>query len=190
MKAVTNIFKRPVLIAAIALLFAAGVAHVAITWPDNLIATVVYHLLGKTPPSKTQEDLRNIKLFLNAKRKIDSKQYAAARADLEKLSDKVEADFLFFKEIFFYLGYVYDVTGEFSKEEALYTRLGKKDPTFSKFMFGLYHVRHGKAAQAQQELVEALKLDARHRRLGKYRQTAVQALQTLNADGSKPAQHK
>lgn len=190
MKAATNIVKRPVVIAAIALLFAVGFAHVAMTWPNNMIATAIYRLLGKAPPSKTQEDLRNVKLFLNAKRKIDSKQYAAARADLEKLSHKVETNFLFFREIFFYLGYVYDVTGEFRAEEALYSRLGKHDPTFSKFMFGLYHVRQGKAAQAQQELVEALKLDDRHRRLGKYRQTAVQALQTLNARASRPAQNR
>lgn len=175
---------KKAIIAAIAVLLIAGIAFIVKTWPDNIVATAAYYVMGKPAPGKNKEDLRDIKTFLSAKRNIDAKQYGAARTELEGLAAKVETKFLFFREIFLYLGFVYDVTGDFAREEALYSRLATQDPTFSKFMFGLYHVRKGKITEARQELFEALKLDDQHKRLGKYRQTAVKALQNVTV-GSK-----
>jgi hypothetical protein len=152
----------------IALLFA-GV-YLAKTWPYNFAGSIIYRLLGKPIPNKKSEALAHIKQFLQAKRKLDKKDYKSAQATLEDLQSRISPRFLFFKEVYLYLGYIYDVTGDFRKEESLYRGLEKKDPVLSKFLYGLYYMKHGQAEKGRGLFSEALLLDNKAHRLGnKYR---------------------
>lgn len=135
------------------------------TWPFNFVGKITYRILGKRLPVTAGEDLANIQRFLFARRKISEKKFPEAQKELEKLRTKVSPDFIFFKEIYLYLGYIYDNQGQFKKEEDLYTELQGKDVVFSNFMKGLYYQRHGDKAKARGFFSEALKLDNRYHRL-------------------------
>lgn len=166
-------FRRPAVLFFLAVAISASV-YLFWTWPDNLVGIITYRFLGKPLPSKSP--LQQIRLFLAAKRKLDKKDFAGAHRELEYLRQQIESDFPFFKEVYMYLGYLYDVKGDLKSEEALYRELEGKDETFAKFMFGLYHIKHGRAEQGHRELFEALKLDDRTKRLGKYREVAEKEL--------------
>lgn len=151
-----------ILCSVILLLFA---AYTIKTWPFNFVGKVTYRLLGRPVPVSAKEDLENMKGFLLARRLITDKKFPEAQKKLEKLRKKVSPNFIFFKEIYLYLGYVYDNQGQFRKEEDLYRELQEKDVVFSKVMQGLYYHRHGDKAKALGLFNEALNLDARYHRL-------------------------
>ena len=155
---------KAVIAAALVVTVLAG-AHLSLSWPYNFLGTAVYRVLGKQLPPKRSEDLANIKKFLKAKRLLDRKEYAPARVALEDLRTRIQPNFLFFQKVYYYLGYIYDVQGEFRKEEMLYSDLQDKDIVLSKFLFGLYYFRHGQDAKARDCLSAALQLDRKHRRL-------------------------
>jgi hypothetical protein len=161
-------------------------AYLAKTWPYNFAGSIIYRLLGKPIPNKRSEALAQIKQFLQAKRKLDKKDYKGAQATLEYLQTRISPKFLFFKEVYLYLGYIYDMTGEFRKEESLYRGLEKKDVVFSKFMYGLYYTRHGQEAKGRALFSEALVLDNKMHRLGsKYRAAVKNKLKEVSGDNLK-----
>jgi hypothetical protein len=145
-------------------------AYLAKTWPYNFAGSIIYRILGKPIPNKKLEALAHIKQFLQAKRKLDKKDYKSAQATLEDLQSRISPRFLFFKEVYLYLGYIYDVTGDFRKEESLYRGLEKKDPVLSKFLYGLYYMKHGQEEKGRELFSKALLLDNKAHKLGsKYR---------------------
>lgn len=158
-------YRRKAVIAAALIVAVLAGAHLTLSWPHNFLGAVVYRMLGKQLPPKRSEDLANIKKFLKAKRLLDRKEHAPARKALEDLRTRIQPNFLFFQKVYYYLGYIYDVQGEFRKEEMLYRDLQEKDVVLSKFLFGLYYFRHGQEAKARESLAAALELDRKHRRL-------------------------
>lgn len=155
--------KLAYIVCSVLLLFFA--AYTIKTWPFNFVGKITYRILGRPIPVSAAEDLENMKHFLSARRMIGNKKFPEAQKELEKLRRKVSPDFIFFKEIYLYLGYVYDNQGQFRKEEELYSELQEKDVVFSQFMRGLYYQRRGDKAKARDFFSEALKLDDRYHRL-------------------------
>lgn len=151
------------ILCSILLLFFA--AYTIKTWPFNFVGKITYRILGRPIPVSAAEDLENMKGFLLARRLINDKKYPEAQKELEKLSRKVSPDFVFFKEIYLYLGYTYDTQAQFRKEEDLYRKLQEKDIVFAKFMQGLYYSRRGDKAKARGYFNEALELNGRYHRL-------------------------
>jgi len=158
-------YRRKAVIAAALVVAVLAGAHLTLSWPHNFLGTAVYRLLGKQLPPKRSEDLVNIRKFLKAKRLLDKKEYAPARVALEDLRTRIQPNFLFFQKVYYYLGYIYDVQGDFRKEEMLYSDLQEKDVVLSKFLFGLYYFRHGQDSKARESLSAAIQLDRKHRRL-------------------------
>lgn len=156
--------RKAVIAAALVVTLIAG-THLTLSWPHNFLGAAVYRLMGKQLPPKRSEDLANIRQFLKAKRLLDKKDYAQARLKLEDLKARIQPNFLFFREIYFFLGYIYDVQGDFGKEESLYGELQGKDLVLSKFLYGLYYFRHGQEASARESLSSALALDGKYHRL-------------------------
>ena len=161
--------------ALIAVIFGAASVYVIATWPYNVVGWMTYRVMGKPFPSRATE-LQNIKRFLDAKRKLNKKEYDAAFQELQYLRLKVAVTFPFYKEIYLYLGYIYDIRGDLRGEEALHRDLEAKDKVFARFLKGLYAIRHGRAAEGKGYLAEAIKLDNQLNSLGKYRGVALKAL--------------
>jgi len=166
---------RRVVAILIAIVLGISSVYVASTWPYNVAGWITYRLMGKPFPSRVT-DLQHMKRFLDAKRKLNKKEYDAAFEELQYLRQNVSITFPFFKEIYFYLGYIYDVRSDFRGEEALHRELEVKDKVFARFMKGLYAIRHGRNAEGRMFLAEAVKLDNQFNRLGKYRGVALKAL--------------
>lgn len=158
-------YRRKSTIAAGLIVVVLASAHITLSWPHNFLGKAVYRLLGKQMPPKRSEDLANIKQFLKAKRLLDKKDYAPARTKLEDLRTRVLPNFLFFREIYLYLGYIYDIQGDYRKEETLYNELQEKDIVLSKFLYGLYYFRHGQETKGREYLTAALELDRKYGRL-------------------------
>jgi tetratricopeptide (TPR) repeat protein len=154
-------------------------AYLVKTWPYNFAGAIVYRLLGKPDP-RQNADLVHIKKFLSAKRKLDKKDYQNAQILLEELRTSISGNFLFFREIYLYLGYVYDVKGEFDKEMSLYIDLDKKDKILSRFLTGLYYYKHGQTEKTVRLFNEALLLDNKSHKLGdKYRAVIEKLLKEI-----------
>ncbi|WP_298269850.1 hypothetical protein [Geobacter sp.] len=151
-----------------------------ITWPYNPLGRVIYRVLGKQLPPTRSEELGNIKRFLAARRKLDKKEYAQAFEDLDYLRTHAGTSFTFFKEVYLYLGYIYEIRGDLADEERLYRELAGRDRVFARFMDGLYNFRHGRPDEARKALSEAVALDDRLNRLGKYREIAIKTLEKLD----------
>lgn len=164
-KSITASYRKKVVIVLSLIVALTAGYYLMVTWPHNVIGKVAYRLLGKKLPLKKSEELAYIRQFLSAKRMLDKKELAQARAKLEIIKGRVQPNFLFFREIYFYLGYIYDVQGDFGKEEALYSELQEKDVVLSKFLYGLYYFRHGQDFKARENLTAALSLDRKYRRL-------------------------
>lgn len=175
---------RQVVAAVVAVMFGTASIYTVLTWPYNIVGWLTYRVMGKSFPSRATE-LQHMKQFLAAKRKLNKKQYDSAYQDLEYLRRNVAVTFPFFKEIYLYLGYLYDIRGDFRSEEALHRELEAKDKVFASFLKGLYALHHGRAEEGKRYLSEAVKLDNQVNRLGKYRQTALKTLGT-----AEPAQNK
>lgn len=162
--------------AALAVIMVSAAVYVYVTWPYNFVGWITYRLSGKSLPSRATE-LENIKRFLDAKRKLGRKEYDAAFQQLQYLKHDVSLTFPFFREIYLYLGYIHDIRGDFSGEEALHNELETKDRVFARFLKGLYAIRHGKVTEGKGYLQEAVELDNRFNRLGKYRGVALKVLE-------------
>ncbi|MEA5113517.1 MAG: tetratricopeptide repeat protein [Geobacteraceae bacterium] len=158
-------YRRKAVIAAVLVVTLIAGAHLTLSWPHNFLGKVVYRILGKPMPPKRSEDLANIRQFLKAKRLLDRKDYAQARLKLEDLRARIQPNFLFFREIYFFLGYIYDIQGDFKKEESLYSELQGKDVVLAKFLYGLYYFRHGQETKAREFLSSTLALDQKYHRL-------------------------
>lgn len=170
------------------LVFAALVAsaYLAKTFPYNFAGKIAYRLMGKPFPTRQSEDLAHIRQFLYAKRMIDRRDYRKARKTLEELRPKVSSNFIFFREAYLYLGYVYDVTGEFGKEESLYQRLDNQNPAFSRFLLALYFIKSNRPQVGRGLMQEALQSDDKSGGLGnRYRPVAVRVLREMSADAGK-----
>lgn len=161
--------------AVIAVLIGIGAIYTVSTWPYNVVGWITYRVMGKPFPSRATE-LQHMKQFLAAKRKLNKKQYDSAYQDLEYLRQNVTVAFPFFKEIYLYLGYIYDIRGDFRSEEALHRELEEKDKVFAGFLRGLYAIHHGRTEEGKKYLSEAVKLDNQLNKLGKYRGVALKAL--------------
>jgi len=166
---------RRILAVLVATVLGAAVLYVVATWPYNVVGWVSYLVAGKQFPSRATE-LQYMKRFLEAKRKLNKKEYDAAFRELQYLRQNVATTFPFFKEIYLYLGYIHDIRGDLSGEEALHRELEARDKVFAGFLKGLYAIRHGRGAEGRQYLAEAVKLDNQLNRLGKYRRIAMEAL--------------
>ncbi|AJE04270.1 tetratricopeptide repeat protein [Geobacter pickeringii] len=178
--------RRKLFLTIAGILIAATAILTAITWPYNPIGRGIYRLLGKELPPTRSEELANIKRFLSARRKLDKKDYAAAFNELEYLRTRAGTSFTFFKEVYLYLGYIYEIRGDIAGEEQLYRELAGKDRVFARFMEGLYNFHHNHPTEARKALDEAIALDNRLNRLGKYRPTALKALERIDKDASRP----
>ncbi len=163
--------------ALVAIILGVASVYVVATWPYNVVGWMTYRVLGKPFPSRATE-LQNIKRFLDAKRKLNKKEYDAAFQELQYLRQNVAVTFPFFKEIYLYLGYIHDLRGDLRGEEALHRELETKDKVFARFLEGLYAIRHGRDVEGKGYLAESIKLDDQFNRLGKYRGVALKALGT------------
>ncbi len=164
-----------VVAAVIVVMFGVASIYTVSTWPYNVVGWITYRVMGKPFPSRATE-LQHMKQFLAAKRKLNKKQYDSAYQDLEYLRQNVTVAFPFFKEIYLYLGYIYDIRGDFRSEEALHRELEEKDKVFAGFLRGLYAIHHGRTEEGKKYLSEAVKLDNQLNKLGKYRGVALKAL--------------
>lgn len=174
---------RRILAVLVSAILGAAAVYVVATWPFNVVGWMSYRMAGKPFPSRATE-LQQIKRFLEAKRKLNKKEYDAAFQELQYLRQNVATTFPFFKEIYLYLGYIHDIRGDLRGEEALLRELEAKDKVFAHFLKGLYAIRHGRNVEGKQFLAEAVKLDNQFNRLGKYRRIALKALGT-----AEPAQN-
>lgn len=175
---------RRIFVVLVAVILGAAAVYVVATWPYNVVGWVSYRMAGKPFHSRATE-LQQIKRFLEAKRKLNKKEYDAAFQELQYLRQNVATTFPFFKEIYLYLGYIHDIRGDLRGEEALHRELEAKDKVFAHFLRGLYAIRHGRNVEGKKFLAEAVKLDNQFNRLGKYRRIALKALDTAG-----PAQNK
>lgn len=166
---------RQVIAAFIAIMFGIASIYIVSTWPYNVVGWITYRVMGKPFPSRATE-LQYMKRFLAAKRQLNKKQYDAAYQELEYLRKNVSNTFPFFKEVYLYLGYIYDIRGDSRSEEALHRELEAKDRVFAGFLKGLYAIHHGRVEEGKGYLSEAVKLDNQFNRLGKYRGVALKVL--------------
>ncbi|WP_298433905.1 hypothetical protein [Geobacter sp.] len=172
--------RRKLALSLAGILVASLAVLTVITWPYNPVGRMIYKVLGKELPPTRSEELGNIKRFLAARRKLDKKEYAQAFEDLDYLRTHAGTSFTFFKEVYLYLGYIYEIRGDLAGEERLYHELAGRDRVFARFMDGLYNFRHGRLDEARKALSEAVALDDRLNRLGKYRGIAIKTLEKLD----------
>lgn len=171
--------RRRILALLVAVILGGASVYVVATWPYNVVGWVSYRMAGKPFPSRATE-LRHMKRFLEAKRKLNKKEYDAAFQELQYLRQNVAPTFPFFKEVYLYLGYIHDIRGDLRGEEALHRELEAKDKVFALFLKGLYAIRHGRDAEGREYLAEAVKLDNRLNSLGKYRRIARKVIGTAS----------